>query len=1168
MKLSMSMEEVLPILKNINIDNVEDIYIATLDVVENIVLNNKTDKQDELYLSIEKYIKQKINIEESITVETIEVFIKFINEVYQRCLEYENIESLVKNNSIKNNFRKNNGIYYTDLDLGKVIARQTIQSYVGSNTNVDLNEINFLEPCVGSGIFVIAYIDAMLDLNININNILRNIYIVDIDEKAICIYTRLLRLYLYVKCNYTIDFDEYTEHINTKGLLFKIEDNEVSKINIENIFGDRMSEGGFDIVITNPPYKLLKAEKNKYDTNENYENDKGIFKNIADYIKKNKNYKYSNEGTLNYYKLFIEEIIESYTKDNAAIGLLIPQNILADKSCTKLRKHIIENYNLDNIYIIPEKNEFFNDIRQSLASMVVNKGKKTGDINIYTDIKSKKDLYKTDHITTNIDRLSSISETEAILPLENIDWDILGKMHENKRIKEIEFIGNKRGELDLSINKKYLVNNKTAYRLLRGNVIGEYQLRKIEAFEYVDESFFVDYQNKREVSTNKRIACQQISNVNQNKRLYFCEVPSDNVLGNSCNYVFVDDNNDYSIDIDSIMGILNSSLMNWRFKITSSNNHINNYEIDDFPIVLKDTPIYKEISDLVRKYLSNYEVENFEEQIDALVFKLYGLELEQIEHILVFNQRDKEYLYRVIYFMRYKDYLIGKLKKDIENISIQSNVEVQEIQHEQLQFAHLEVAITTEDEYIDEDYNNEDTQLYDSLLNSEISKEEFIKQIELKEDIETSYVNEILEKYINLHNHKVLNHKSCKLSDLDIEMVQAIPPGGNWKDIPTETVEKSQRLVKITASGGRTTLYGRLHPDRASYTVTTYFNRPGNGTYIHPDYSETEEGITQNRVITFREAARLQSFTDDYLFVGTQGAILNQIGNAVPSILGYNIISQIKKYIDIDNAVDLFCGAGGLSLGLCRAGVNVKVAVDIDKHACETYKLNHPEVKVIQGDLTTDETKNEIFESVNGIDVDLICGGPPCQGFSNAGLRMIDDPRNLLFKEFVTIVENKKPKVFIMENVEGLLSMNNGKTYESVIECFSNVGYKVRGYKLNAAEYGVPQKRKRVIIIGVRDDIAREHLGIISDENTNIIDNLFPIKRFKDNSIEELMLKIDNKQGFVTVKESISDLPRLENGTLGEMIMEQDKLPNSLYQLLVKNLISFEEFVKLRDKIK
>lgn len=1165
MKLSMSMEEILPILKNIKIDNIEDIYIATLEVVEDIVLNNKNEKQDELYLSIEKYVKQKINIEESITVEIIEVFIKFINEVYQRCLEYENIESLVKNNSIKNNFRKNNGIYYTDLDLGKIIARQTIQSYVCSNTKADLNEIKFLEPCVGSGIFVISYIDAMLDLNISINNILRNIYVVDIDEKAIDIYKRLLRLYIYVKCNYTINFEEYTANINTNGLLFKIEDNEVSKINIENIFGERMNDGGFDIVITNPPYKLLKAEKNKYDTNENYENDKKIFKNIADYIKKNKNYKYSNEGTLNYYKLFIEEIIESYTKDNAAIGLLIPQNILADKSCTKLRKHIIENYNLDNIYIIPEKNEFFNDITQSLASMVVNKGKRPGDINIYTDIKSKKDLSKIDHITTNLNRLSSISDTEAILPLENIDWSILDKIHENKRIKEIDFIGNKRGELDLSINKEYLSSNETPYRLIRGNVIGEYRLRTTETFEYVDESFFVDYPNKRDVSINRRISCQQISNVNQNKRLYFCEVPSDNVLGNSCNYVFVDDNNDYSIDVDSIMGILNSSLMNWRFKITSSNNHINNYEIDDFPIVLKDTPIYQEISDLVRKYLNDNEIEYFEEKIDSLIFKLYGLDLKQIEHILAFNQKDTEYLYRVIYFMRYKDYLIRRLKKDIGNISIQRNVEVQELEYEQLQFGSLEVAITIDDEYADEE-DNEDIQLYESLLKKSISKEEFIAQIELKDNIEISYVNEILEKYINLYNHKILNHKSCKLSDLDIEMVQAIPPGGNWKDIPRETVEKSQRLVKITASGGRTTLYGRLHPDRASYTITTYFNRPGNGTYVHPDYSETEDSITQNRVITFREAARLQSFTDDYLFIGTQGAILNQIGNAVPSILGYNIISQIKKYMDINNAVDLFCGAGGLSLGLCRAGVDVKVAVDIDKYACETYKLNHPETKVILGDLTTDETKNEIFNSVEGVNVDLICGGPPCQGFSNAGLRMIDDPRNLLFKEFVTIVEKKKPKVFIMENVEGLLSMNNGKTYESVIECFSNVGYKVRGQKLNAAEYGVPQKRKRVIIIGVRDDIARDCLGIISDEKTDLIENLFPIKRFKDNSIEESMLDIDNKQNFVTVKESISDLPRLENGTLGEMIMEQDKLPNSLYQLLMKNIISFEEFVKLRDK--
>ena len=1163
MELDMKIEDIIAILKDTEVDKIEDIYLSIVEALEEIILNNVPDRNKEIYLKIKDYINQKLCDEKILTVNRVESFIKFINEVYQTTLEHETIESLLNNNSIKNNFRKNNGIYYTDLSLGKKIARQAITSYMNENKDKDIKNIKFLEPCVGSGVFVIAYIDTMIEFNLDIEDVLKNIYVIDIDEKAVSLYKRLLRLYLFTKYDYMINFDKYKDNINTNGLLFEIEDKKISKINIEDIFKDIMSEGGFDIVITNPPYKLLKAEKNKYDSIENYERDKLIFKNIADYIKKNKVYKYSNEGTLNYYKFFIEEIIEFYTKENGVVGLLIPQNILADKSCTKLRKRIIEKYNLDNIYIIPEKNEFFNDITQSLASMVINKGKIPGNINIYTDIKSKKDLSKREHISTSLDRLSRISETEAILPLENMDWNILDKIHENKRIKDIEFVGNKRGELDLSINNKYIVNEETEYSLVRGNLIGEYKLKESQIEEYVDESFFIDFPLKRDYSSNKRISCQQISNINQNKRLYFCEVPKNYVLGNSCNFIFVDENNRYGLTVESLIGILNSSLMNWRFKITSSNNHINNYEIDDFPIVLKDTEIYGDIKELVESKLGGEHIEHFEEKIDSLVFKLYGLNIEEIRHILTFNQKDSEYLYKVIYLMKYKDYILNRFKQDIKHITRLNNIQESEVKIEQLQFENLEVAITIDEEWTSDEI---DSELYTSVLNSKITKEEFMSNLSLKTGIEWSYLNEVIDKYINLYNEKILNHKSCKLSDLDIEMIQSIPPGGNWKNIAPEIVAKSQRLVKITASGGRTTLYGRLHPDRASYTITTYFNRPGNGTYVHPDYSETEEDITQNRVISFREAARIQSFTDDYLFLGTQGAILNQIGNAVPSILGYNIVKQIKEYINIDNAVDLFCGAGGLSLGLSRAGVNVELAVDIDKHACETYKLNHIETKVIQGDLTTDETKNKIFEAIANVDVDLICGGPPCQGFSNAGLRMIDDPRNLLFKEFVTIVEVKRPKVFIMENVEGLLSMNNGKTYESIIECFSNVGYKVKGHKLNAAEYGVPQKRKRVIIIGVRDDIARNNLGIVSEEETNAIDSLFPIKRFKDNDIEETLFNLDDKQGFVTVRESISDLPRLD-GTLGEMIMSQESLPNSLYQLLMKNLITFEEFVNLRSEL-
>ena len=130
----------------------------------------------------------------------------------------------------------------------------------------------------------------------------------------------------------------------------------------------------------------------------------------------------------------------------------------------------------------------------------------------------------------------------------------------------------------------------------------------------------------------------------------------------------------------------------------------------------------------------------------------------------------------------------------------------------------------------------------------------------------------------------VYNHTTYSLSKNDIRMVRSVPPGGNWKNIPLDI--PSKRLEQIRVSGGRTTLYGRLSFEKPSYTITTYFNRPGNGTYIHPIH---------DRVISAREAARFQSFPDNYIFQGSKGSLCKQIGNAVPPLLAFSIATQIKK---------------------------------------------------------------------------------------------------------------------------------------------------------------------------------------------------------------------------------------------------------------------------------
>lgn len=327
---------------------------------------------------------------------------------------------------------------------------------------------------------------------------------------------------------------------------------------------------------------------------------------------------------------------------------------------------------------------------------------------------------------------------------------------------------------------------------------------------------------------------------------------------------------------------------------------------------------------------------------------------------------------------------------------------------------------------------------------------------------EQAVLNNLQIKYLYSLTGTILNHTTFKLSDLDLEMIKPIPQGGNWKNIPTKTVQKSQRLLKISATGGRTTLYGRIDYNKPSYTITTYFNRPGNGTYVHPIH---------DRVLSVREAARFQTFPDNYIFCGTKTDVLKQIGNAVPVIMAYNIGKAIKKRFDCCKSVDLFSGAGGLTYGFEQAGIQAVIANDIMKSACLTLKTNLPHIPVLCGDITKNEIKQEIINVGKKQHADIICGGPPCQGFSMAGFRKTDDPRNELFRHFIDVVKEIQPKVVVFENVEGLLSYKKGETYKNIINLFSEIGYFCEGRLLYANQYCVPQKRKRVIIICTRKDL-------------------------------------------------------------------------------------------------
>ena len=381
------------------------------------------------------------------------------------------------------------------------------------------------------------------------------------------------------------------------------------------------------------------------------------------------------------------------------------------------------------------------------------------------------------------------------------------------------------------------------------------------------------------------------------------------------------------------------------------------------------------------------------------------------------------------------------------------------------------------------------------------------------------------------------NHIAPKLSDLEWEMAKHIPAGGNWQNIPEHI--PSKRLAQIRLSGGRTTYYGRLLSDQPSFTITTYFNRLGNGCNLHP---------TQQRIISMREGARLQSFRDNFVFHGTKTSQYKQIGNAVPPLLARAIAETITPHIKNKTFVDLFSGAGGMSEGFLMENYELISANEIEKHFFETYKQNHSGLtnteNLILGDVTIPDVKTQIINSTKNKKIGVVFGGPPCQGFSYAGWRDPNDKRNQLFEEFVEIVNAIKPEIFIMENVPGILTMRKGEAFKEIIASFEAVGYSVNApFKLNAEEFGVPQKRKRVFIVG-------------------------SLKKAEINSPEILFSRTEETLPYpITVGEAIGGLPEIETNS-GVLELECNCKPTSPYEELMMNEIDFKTFYqKCLDKL-
>jgi DNA-cytosine methyltransferase len=327
-------------------------------------------------------------------------------------------------------------------------------------------------------------------------------------------------------------------------------------------------------------------------------------------------------------------------------------------------------------------------------------------------------------------------------------------------------------------------------------------------------------------------------------------------------------------------------------------------------------------------------------------------------------------------------------------------------------------------------------------------------------------------------------HRAPAHTERLIRMFKKIPPdGGDRRALADADKLAAHKKLDSGDTPGFTDVYGRLRWDSPSVTITAKSRSPSSGRFLHPE---------QHRNITVREAALLQGFPQSYSFTGAPTQLYRQIGEAVPPMfaraVAWAVLDYLRPVPEVPTpklskrhfrpsdgglvSVDCFCGAGGLGLGFLAAGIDAAFAFDTDQAAAATYSRNLG-LKAHTLDVRAGETEQMIEEAVASRSYCLI-GGPPCQGFSHQRRGDPADPRNELVLRFaeLAIKARHRPAAIVLENVTDLDLPRGRHILAAYTKLLASAGYACFRHDLNSAEFGVPQLRNRIVVVGLPREFA------------------------------------------------------------------------------------------------
>jgi Alw26I/Eco31I/Esp3I family type II restriction m6 adenine DNA methyltransferase len=828
---------------------------------------------------------------------------------------------------------------------------------------------------------------------------------------------------------------------------------------------DELDQNGvdrFDCIVMNPPYGRIKflrssltnAETKVSDIRRSLDEQERFWKETmgrqaAKYRELLCRLGISN-GSVDYQRLFIG-LATATLESDGRLAFISPSSWLGDRDSLHLRRQLVERRLIEEVIVFPEDAGFFATVNQPTAVTVL--APFIARRSFRMTLCKNRDTSQHEGYNVHYKTMKSLDPADLRIPrLPKNLHAVYDRVCSFSRLRDMSQIVNARGELDQTFGKDVIIEERSKLRLLRGDHIERYLLKPPEASTrpgFIDvaefESRYGSLPKFRDIE-KLRIVGRQCSYMRKERRLSFALVPPRVVLGNSCNYICLADPSQPADLLKALTVVLNSNLLEWYFRIYNSNNHVANYEIDDFPVCLDNPDVCVALARLSDHLHDAYQsvdhngksASRIEDTADAIVFFAYGLNAEEASAACrqVCSER--------------ADRIAGMV--------------------EWLQENGLAAAL-----YCGKGWQQ---------------------------------------------------HLSPSLSSLDMEHLRHVPQGGNWQNIPENVPSKRlEQIREMTSKRGvvRTTYYGRLRPDQPAYTIATYYNRPGNGTNIHP---------WEDRTLSHREAARLQTFPDWYSFLGTDSSVRKQIGNAVPPLLAYAVAKSILPKETTPICVDFFAGAGGLSLGFEMAGATVAAAVEYDRNMAQTYEFNRPCERVVsnrnthslflEADLSLPESRQTVLdnlhEKLRGHAPHAVIGGPPCQGFSHAGWRLKGDKRNDLASIFLEFVADLRPAIVLIENVEGLLTYNQGQVVNDILHTLRDLGYDsgTSPWLLHAEQYGVPQMRRRVFIVGA----AKEHY-------IRAPEPLFEICRGRRESVSTPRLLFDCLPYPVTVAEALLDVPQI-----------------------------------------